>query len=166
MRDELPEPVRPPMTADIARARQWRALQTGLFVAIAYALVHKVLVPLLLKLTPLAGGPYARVDGWAVLPLLLALFLTDARRMRPGASILAGMAVVYGAYEIFELTQGRLVGWLAFSRLLSSIPIAAGCILLLSSRCLPARPLWAWTGAFTLATVLVVAEVQRSFHGF
>lgn len=162
---DLPEPRRASLSETERRERQARALRAGLFVAIGYALLHKVIVPVFLRLTPLAATPFARIDVWAVHSLLLALALTERYREGSALSFLSGAGVVYAIYEFYELVLGRLPGWLSISRLVSSIPIGIGCAMLLASPVAGRHPRWAWGGALGLAAFLAILELTGRTHG-
>jgi hypothetical protein len=159
---DLPEPAPKSWSLEERRLRQWSlAVLVMTFIAI-YALLHKVFIPVTLKLTSLKTSPYSQIDPGFFLPVSLVFLLRRADHVTKALAFLAGIAIVYGAYEIFEVFQGRYVGWLAFSRLLSSVPLAGGCIYLMSQRKFKGDLSISWIGAVTFLLVAGVLEVRKA----
>jgi len=154
---DLPEPKRRVLTPAEALARERKLLTTLAILAVAYSCLHKLLVPIALKGTALATSPYSKIDVWwahSAALLFCLCYLPQTERL---LSLLAGAGVVYGAVETAEAFLGHLPGWLAISRLLSSIPIAGICIAILTSRRFPVRPGYAWAGVGISGFVLYVS---------
>lgn len=154
---DLPEPKRRILSAEESLARERRLLITVATLAVVYSCLHKFLVPIALKATALALTPYARIDWWwahSVALLACLYFLPQTQRL---LSVLAGAGVVYGAVEAAEAYLGHLPGWLAISRLLSSIPIAGLCIAILTGGRFPVRPAFAWAGAAISVFLLYIS---------
>jgi len=156
---DLPEPRRLTLSAEERARRERDLLITLTTLAGGYSLLHKLLVPLVLKTTALATSPYSRVDWWwaHTLALLACLYLLPQTRTL--LSLLAGAGIVYAAVETIEAYLGLFPGWLAISRLLSSIPIGGLCIAILTSGNFPIRTRYVWAGSF-LAALLLYASVR------
>jgi len=154
---DLPEPRRLALSAEERGRRERELLITLTTLAGGYSLVHKLAVPLVLKATALSTSPYSRVDWWwaHTVALLACLYLLPQTTSL--LSVLAGAGIVYAAVETIEAYLGLLPGWLAVSRLLSSIPIAGLCIAILTSGRFPIRPRYVWAGTLVAALVLYVS---------
>jgi hypothetical protein len=147
---DLPEPAPRLLTTEQKLARRWRLFVVMLSFVAIYAVLHKLLLPSILSLTVLRESPYSKIDWWFIYPVVLTLFVQRSARSDPFISFLAGIGILYGIYEIYETMQGRNTGWLAFSRLLSSIPLAISCGYLMTQRGLGGSLLWAWAGVLSL----------------
>ncbi|MEZ4751807.1 MAG: hypothetical protein R3B54_14605 [Bdellovibrionota bacterium] len=155
---DLPEPKPRQYSAEERRLRRQNLLITLLGFCTAYAQLHKLIIPLFLKLTPLHSNPYSHVDIWFLHSLVLFIVLKKTRKLGPFGSFLAGIGILYGIFEIYEVFLGRLVGWLAFSRLLSSVPISFCCGLLMTVKDIDRRLGYAWAGTALLALFLIPQE--------
>lgn len=159
---DLPEPKRREFNAEEKRRRQWKLLVTFLTFVAGYATLHKLFIPFALSFTSLKGTPYAQIDAWFCLPVLLAWMLQRGEGNDSKISLLAGAAIVYGVFEVYEAAQGRYTGWLLFSRLLSAVPVSIGSAFLMSRRRLGGSLPAAWLGAVLLVGFLGFSEWQRS----
>ncbi|MCB0416214.1 MAG: hypothetical protein H6617_03055 [Bdellovibrionaceae bacterium] len=148
---DLPEPQHRQYTAEERRLRKQNLLITLLGFCTAYAQLHKLIIPLVLKLTPLHVSPYSKIDFWFLHSLLFFFLLRKTRKLGPLGSLLAGVGILYGVFEVYEVFLGRLGGWLAFSRLLSSVPISFCCGLLMTVKDIDRRLGYAWAGVGILA---------------
>lgn len=157
---DLPEPTRPNFSEEEKLNRHWDLLVVFLTGVAGYAVLHKLVIPVTLSFTALKGTPYAQVDWWFIHPVVLAYFLQTCRRNNGDISFLAGMAIVYGVYEIYEATQGRHIGWLAFSRLLSAVPLAIGSGYLMAQSRLGGNAPAAWFGALLLLIIFSTREIE------
>ncbi|MCB0405194.1 MAG: hypothetical protein KDD51_10445 [Bdellovibrionales bacterium] len=155
---DLPEPQHRQYSADERRLRKQNLLITLLGFCTAYAQLHKLIIPLFLKLTPLHTSPYSRVDFWFLHSLVLFYLLKRTRKLHALGSLLAGIGILYGLFEVYEVFLGRLAGWLAFSRLLSSVPISFCCGLLMTLKDFDRRLAYAWAGVALLAVALIPQE--------
>lgn len=155
---DLPEPARRTFTPEEKLIRHWQLLVVFLTAVAAYAVLHKLLIPTALKFTTLKDTPYSQVDWWFVHPMILAFILQTNRRNTPVISFLAGIALLYGLYEIYEALQGRHTGWLMFSRLLSAVPLAIGSGYLMTQRRLGGSLGAAWVGALVLLLFITCRE--------
>ena len=134
---------------------KWKALKALLFFAVAYSFIHKAAVPLFLKFTTLTRPEYAQLDFWVIPQLILVASLWSSNRLKVWDSFLAGALVIHAVMEAFFAFTGRSVGWLQFSHLLSSWPVAGVCIAMLSSSQSGRSQSRAWAGALS-ATLLIV----------
>lgn len=144
---DLPEPVRRKISAEEAHARQWRMATTAYGLVTAYTLLHKLIIPLALKFTALRGTAYAKVDFWFLHSVTLLYVLRRPTLSAAALSLLCGGGIAYGVVEIGELMLGRLAGWHVFSRMLSSLPVALFCILILIQQSKSRSTALAWLGA-------------------
>ncbi len=147
---DLPEPVRPTLT-DAEKEERALRLFTTLFLFIsAYSFLHKVLIPFCLSFTKLHPSPYTVVDPWFIHPVLLALLFKKEKGNSNIVSLLAGAAVTYGILEFIEVLQGHYIGWLSFSRLLSSTPMALLSLFMMTRQSVKRNALLGWTGALII----------------
>jgi len=147
---DLPEPIRPKFTEAEQEERILRLFKTlYLFIAF-YSVLHKVLIPYGLSFTKLHPSPYTIVDYWFVHPVLLAYFFYKENGNSKIVSLLAGAAVTYGLLEVIEVLQGHYVGWLSFSRVLSSTPMALLSLFMLTRNFKNKNTQIAWAGALIL----------------
>jgi len=123
---DLPDPKRPAATPQRTEAVRWDVRIALLGLITFYASLHKLFIPLFLKFTRLGDSPYARVDLGLVHALLL-FHAISKRRIGHWAGFLIGMGIVMALAEVLRVATGKTVGWLAVSRLLSSLPIGAVC---------------------------------------
>lgn len=121
---DLPEPVRQIDTPQEREKKQYHLSLALFFFVSLYSFLHKIIVPFALSFTSLYPGPYTKLDAFFILPVALTWFLAYRPQHTKVISFLAGMTMVYGLLEIIEVSQGHYVGWLSFSRLLSSVPAA------------------------------------------
>lgn len=140
------------------RESTWQLARIFIAFIAAYASIHKLLLPLALKLTSLNGTPYARIQIGVVVPVSLAIAMLRADRLTRVLSALCGVAIVWGAYEVLEVSLGRHVGWFAISRLLSSVPIALAAIVLMSTQDFGRDLSAGWLGVLLFVTVVVGKE--------
>lgn len=144
--NDLPEPKARLYSPEETGERKRKLFVTVFTVVAAYAFLHKMLIPSALSFTSLRHSPYAQLDFSFLLPgLLVSLLVFNSRHYRL-TSFLAGIVVSYGAIEIWEIGRGNYIGWLFFSRLLSSVPAALLSLVLLTSRGFKRDPLSAWIG--------------------
>lgn len=156
---DLPEPLRTPGSPQEEAERRWKLLVFSFTVATAYAVLHKLLIPLGLKLTPLSTSPYAKIDWWFVQNIFFLALLRREQKLTSLLCWFAGMSIAYGAYEVYETAIGRNPGWLAFSRLLSSVPIAGICVAMMSQKTFGRRLISAWQGAIAVLVVVSLIDV-------
>jgi hypothetical protein len=135
---------------------KWKALKALLFFAVAYSFIHKAAVPIFLKFTTLTRPEYAQLDLWVVPQVLLVLSLWSASQLKVRDSFLAGALVIHAVMEGFFAFSGHSVGWLQFSHLLSSWPVAGVCIAMLSWSASGRSLSRAWAGAASAAGLSVV----------
>lgn len=155
---DLPEPKARVFSPEERERRQKRLIMAMLILCASYALLHKLMVPLILKLTPLWDSPHARIDWWFCHSILLVGVLKYQQGLFRAGSLLAAVGVLYGVFEAYEVVSGRLVGWVAFSHLLSSIPVAFCCVVLLSSRSSKKNIAAAWSGVALCCLFFVPQE--------
>ncbi len=148
---DLPNPKPVVFTPEEQRRRSGSILYALLWLVIGYAFIHKIAVPLALKLTPLADSPYAHLDLWFFPAFALAYCLKTGNNT--AASFFAGGGIVYGAYEILMTANGAYPGWLGFSKMLSSIPLAGLCVAFLSGPHLKTVARAAWLGALSVTLI-------------
>ncbi len=151
---DLPEPRKRQPTAVSSRESRWEITKTFLVVLFFYVLLHKALIPLVLKTTRLRTSPYAKLDFWFLHPFLLWLSMRKVKVMTNASSFLAGGGIAFAGYELMATLQGRHTGWLTFSHLLTSVPVGILCILLLSTTGNQAKASAAWLGAAGALTFL------------
>lgn|GEM_PF-1447984 len=158
--EDLPDPVPLPQGDEAREARRWRLVTSFVFFAVAYSQLHKWMIPLALRATPLAASPYARTDPtfWLGLALALERWLRPARLTRIGC-LLGGMLVGDAVVQTALVIDGRFVGWLVFSHLLASIPLALAAIALLSMPKRGGVPGIAWVGALVGAALSASLEL-------
>lgn len=125
---DLKEPRRAAETPAARHIRQQKLIATVSMFLMAYSLLHKLVIPTFLQFTLLKNSPYAVIDLWFLHSVAFTFFLTEWGKEHPLTSFFAGAGIFYGAYEIYSVYVGHYTGWLAFSRILSSLPIAAVAI--------------------------------------
>lgn len=157
---DLPDPSPRSYASSEERLRHRWKMGFALFcAAVAYSIVHKLIVPLFLSRTKVLVSQYAEVDFGFVPAVLLLVWVWHQNRIAKLGSAFAGFLIVYAAWELKNILQGHYVGWLAMSHFLSSIPVGLGALYLMtfSGR---GRSLWtAWIAAgMTLAVLLVLPE--------
>ncbi len=143
---DLPEPVRRPVTPQSEQASRWDLRVALLGIITAYAALHKLVIPLFLRFTRLSDTSYAQVDTSLVHALLL-FHAVLRRRVGRYLGFLIGAGIVLAGVEIAHVATGQTGGWLAFSRLLASIPIGAVCLSAASTPEFKGNGLWALAGA-------------------
>ncbi len=149
---DLPEPQRPILNWKERKKRETHLFATFLIFIASYAFLHKFIVPFCLSFTALRSTPYAQIDLWFIHAALIAYLFHKQKTNSFWISFLAGGAIVYGILEMKEVFEGRYVGWLSFSRLLSSIPLALSCIFLMTRKGRDRSHRAAWAGVFFLTT--------------
>ena len=135
---DLPEPIRAPESEEMRRSRHRLTWIAFCYFFTGYTLLHKLLIPLVLSFTNLHGSPYAAIDFWFLQPLWMS-YIVYRRQWGWALALNAGLATMFAVYQLYELFDGQLVGWLAFSKILSSIPMAIVSIIFLRS-----QPLTKW----------------------
>lgn len=158
--NDLPEPIRPPLTPEKNLDRQWNLIVVFLTFVAGYAVLHKLVIPATLRFTPLRDSAYSQIDFWFLHPVVLALLLQRYRRNNTKISFLAGIAILYGIYEVYETAVGRNTGWFAFSRLLSATPLAVGCGYLMGQTKLGGNLKAGWAGVFVFTLIIGVNEYR------
>lgn len=124
--------LRDPQRGDSLESQSRRSTEVLRALSIAvglYAMLHKLLVPILLQLTPLRNAAAGKIDIWFV-PILVWTYLlkrsSHAARLNP---FLWGALIFHGAFELYRVfVASNLSGWPAWSHLLSSLPVAACAI--------------------------------------
>jgi len=143
---DLPEPVRHVASPERDLRVRWDLRVALLGLITVYAALHKLVIPLFLSLTRLSETAYARVDSSLVHALLL-FYAVYRRRVGPWLACLVGAGLVLAMAEVASVATGRTGGWLAFSRLLSSLPIGAVCASAASTPEFRGQERWAYLGA-------------------
>jgi len=147
------------ITPETDASTTWILVNAFLMVFMLYAGLHKVAVPLALKLTSLSRSRYAEIDFGFLYVLSFWWAMRKQGHMTRLNSALAGAGIAYGAYELMEVLLGRLPGWLAISRLLSSLPICGLAITVLTSKNLKANVRWGWLGALGFLSLAGLREI-------
>lgn len=158
---DLPEPTPLIITPERRRRRQWEVIRSFLVLTVLYVLVHKALVPLVLKLSALKQSPYAKMDLWLLHPVALWFSLRGREHLDAVSSFFAGGGIAYAAIEVFHIVQGGYPGWLAISHMLTSVPVGLVCIALITTRDSEVNIKTAWTGVVVAAIVMWVLTVLR-----
>ncbi len=144
---DLPEPKRVPLTPEEKNRQRWSILVAFTWLMTAYVVLHKGIIPLVLKFTPLSTSLYARIDPWFFLPVFLLQSLLRYREMAPVTCFWAGSGIAYGALELYSVLKGQHQGWLIISHTLSSVPITILSIAFLSGPFPKRKTELAWVGA-------------------
>lgn len=152
---DLPEPQRRSYSAEETLLRRYRLISTFISFISVYAFIHKILIPLGLKLTPLSESPYANLDFWVVHPIIFGLWLRKNHSNNARSSFFSGLAIIYGVTEWYFVARGYYGGWLALSRVLSSTPLAIGAGYLMCIRGLKPNFRMAWLGVLFYGTFLL-----------
>ena len=158
---ELPEPIRRVYTEEERLRRRWRLWRVVLMFLACYSLIHKLIIPLSLKFTVLRLGPYSKIDPMFLYLLVLYYSFRPAVQLTGFLSFLAGIGIAHGCAELVLVSLGYTVGWLAISHLLSSLPLALVCTILMSQRKLGRQLKSAWVGALIYSLFALVAGGRR-----
>src|SRR5690606_22431743 len=97
-----------------------------------YASLHKIFVPLTLKIFTVNVSDYSHLDVKVLPSLLLAYLLVKQDSLNRLTSFLAGLTVVYGVVEVIAGLMGEFEGWLFISHMISSVPLSLMAIALLT----------------------------------
>jgi hypothetical protein len=107
------------------RKHAGKLIRVSSMVIAFYSLLHKLFIPLFLKVTTVTQSPYKEIDpAWVVPVFFVSVMFSPSQMKRLLMPLSCGMAVGLGFFEIYRYFQGENVGWLVFSRLLSSGPMA------------------------------------------
>jgi hypothetical protein len=139
---------------------RWQLLQTLAVLLMAYATLHKLLMPIFLKTTRLSQSHLAEIDYFFILNGLFAWWIIQKRTLGRVGSLMTGALIGLAVAELLRISQGAYFGWLLFSHSLSSVPQAAVSIALLTRSDRDRRLPWAWGGA-----TLIVLFFVFSGHG-
>ena len=152
VRDEdLPDPQPRPVAslAELAE-RRWALLRSIVFFCVAYATLHKLVVPLTLRVLKVGIPAYGEIDFTFLIGWSLAFVLLRPKPWPGLMSFLCGALIVAGAASVLELVTSRSIGWLGISHLISAVPLAIAAIAVLSIRS-DREEIIAWTGAMFTA---------------
>ncbi len=139
------------------------SLYRGLFIFSAlYGALHKLIIPILLRQTSVLVRDYTTLDAWAIPGLLLAAYLLKVKRFDFWASLLAGMILLYAAWDAQAILSGAHKGWLAWSHAISSFPLAAMALVLLSTQQKHRSLKAAWIGA-ALGLGILLSFSEKAF---
>ena len=159
---DLPPPPKRELSSEEISARQWRLLEGFLGFTAIYSSLHRFLLPLVLKFTALSQTPYAQFSFWFIHPIVLFFLLKKHKRLTPVSAALCGMGICFGAYELWQTQQGVYQGWLAFSHLLSALPVAGIALMILTQKWGSGLGKWGWAGALTTGILLMTYHQYSS----
>ncbi|MBS1983154.1 MAG: hypothetical protein JST16_03195 [Bdellovibrionales bacterium] len=148
--------------ASYAEQRRWKLLFSALVFVTLYASVHRLWVPLGLKLTPLASSPYAKIDLYFIPSIFLTFWLKRRAALGWMGSFWCGTLIGWAILESFDILSGRVMGWLPISHFVSAWPLAVISIALLSQRGRNPFLSAAWTGALLMAFLMVARSGDDS----
>lgn len=140
VRDEdLPDPSggpRPQFSPEELRTHFGKILVAATALSFFYALIHKVLVPVGLKVLGVSKPAYSQID-YTILAGFF--FWWTLRKSTPPLTLLALLAGVVAGdalWEGYQILSGQVEGWLPVSRVLSTFPLGLmgiWCIVRISS---------------------------------
>lgn len=159
---DLPEPSRKTLSPEERVHRQWRLLVVFTHFVTFYACIHKLFIPLGLKVTSLNQTPYAHIQFSVLIPLILSFSMFYSSKSTKWISFLCGVGIVFGIDELYQVLVSRHQGWFAFSRLLSSIPFALACGFAMSRKAFGRDLLEGWKGALIFLGIIFIREWQIS----
>lgn len=160
---DLPEPQLTSLSQSESTLRQWQLFVVFTQFVAFYACIHKIFIPLFLSFTSLNNSPYSELQFSIVLPLALVFFCRRSKSHTQMISFLCGVAILFGIDEIYATAMGRHSGWFAFSRLLSSIPMAIACGFAMSKSAFSPKFKTAWLGAGALLVAVLVNEYRLNY---
>jgi hypothetical protein len=155
---DLSEPIHRELSQEECLERQWRLFVVFTQFVTIYACVHKIFIPLALSFSSLKHTPYAEMQVSVLLPIILTLVTSKSKFNNAWLSLICGMCIVFGLNEILSTVSGRNTGWFAFSRLLSSTPMAVACGFALSKSKFNPNYKVAWLGAGVFSVLLVIND--------
>ncbi len=155
---DLPDPKPEEIKSPLAREEHLFRLLYGVTIfAILYTSIHKLWVPLFLRFTEVSQVAYQEINYWFLPAFLLLAHLLRKRQLGPVGSFLCGLLIVHGAWELWLIMQGKLVGWLQISHLLGSAPLALVSIAWLTmARKRSPKKWWGWVGAVVATFVIAL----------
>ncbi len=159
---DLPDPTsRPrPKFSDLELSQHFgKILRTATTLSLAYAGVHKVLIPISLGFLKVANQSYSRLDFTIIFGVLFWFCLRSENSSwsQKFLGLSAGIVLGDGLWEAYQIVTGQVEGWLQISRALSTFPLALMGIWALVRISKVRAILEAWAGGILLWIFFLLA---------
>jgi hypothetical protein len=163
---DLPDP--PPTqyrSPEEQREHRWKMAWALFTFSLIYSLIHKIFVPLFLSRFPVLVKEYTELDFWFVPALMLWIGVLWHKKLGVWGSFWAGATLAYMGLEAFQILSSNYVGWLLWSRALSSVPVGLMAIYLMTFTEKNRILSWSGLGALLLVPVFLWTHTQKpEFH--
>lgn len=123
-RSDLPEISLAIHSNSEQQSRRSKLLRNSCFFLIVYSCVHKLIIPVILKILGTSRPEYSEIDFWFVPMIVLFFSLFFSKEGSYLTRAIMGALIAHALREVYFVSQGIHSGWMTFSHLLSSIPIA------------------------------------------
>ena len=137
-------------------ARRWHLWIACYAASMVYALLHKVIIPLTLKVLHTNRASYTHVPGDIFWIVLFGLGVHYRRSITPLVQFFAGATLAFASIEILRAIFEKNQGWYTVSSFIASVPLSYCTFHLLTFARKLHKGLYVFLGACTLIAVRIV----------
>ncbi len=145
-----PQPKAHLMSHEGHLAHRWHLWIACYAASMIYALLHKVVIPLSLKVLHTNRASYTHVPGDIFWIVLFGLGVHYRRRITPLVQFFAGATLAFAGIEILRAIFEKNQGWYTVSSFIASVPLTYCTFHLLTFARKIHKGLYVFLGALTL----------------
>ncbi|MEZ4815445.1 MAG: hypothetical protein R3A80_09615 [Bdellovibrionota bacterium] len=129
---DLSEPTkRAPATRSGTISRKWHFALSLYAAAMAYAFLHKAILPFVLGYLGTSRSEYSTVSYGVIWVLILGYTLHKEQEVSQRVQLFMGTALGFATFELLLIFLDTQKGWLLFSHILAAVPLIVSILYLL-----------------------------------